>query len=506
MGPELLTVEEMGRADRLTIEGAAGRPAIPGSALMEAAGAAIVDAILTRWTRRPTLVLCGPGNNGGDGWVVARLLTIHGWPVRVASLVDPAGLSGDASEAARRWEGPVERIGEGGDAPVDLPGDAALVVDALFGAGLARPVEGAAAAVLEAVAARGVPVVAVDVPSGVDGNTGAVRGTAMPAGVTVTFFRKKPGHVLLPGRELAGIVRVAEIGIPDSVLDILRPAAAENVPALWQAALPRPRPGDHKYTRGHVLIPGGARMTGASRLAAQAARRIGAGLVSILAPDSALAIYAAGPPGLLVTPIETWDEELADPRRNAVLVGPGLGVGEEARSRALSAAKAGKALVLDADGLTAFADAPDALFAALGPSSVLTPHEGEFARLFGSSVRDGADKLARARSAAARSGAVLLLKGADTVIAAPDGRAVINANAPPWLATAGSGDVLAGLVVGLLAQGMPAFESAAAAAWIHGAAASAFGPGLIAEDLIDGVPSVLAGVYEPEAENTERGC
>jgi len=502
MGPELLTVEEMGRADRLTIDGAAGRPAVSGGALMAAAGAAVVDAILARWTRRAALVLCGPGNNGGDGWVIARLLAIHGWPVRVACLVDRERLRGDAAEAARRWDGPVERLG--GADPAALLKGTGLVVDALFGAGLARPVDGDAAGMLEAVAAHGAPVVAVDVPSGIDGDTGAVRGTAVGADLTVTFFRKKPGHVLLPGRTLAGEIRVAEIGIPDSVLAILQPVLAENDPSLWAAAVPWPRPGDHKYGRGHVLIPGGARMTGAARLAAQAARRIGAGLVSILAPETALAIYAAGPPGLLVAPAADYAQHLADPRRNAVLIGPGLGVGEETRSRVLAARTAGKALVLDADGLTSFASAPEPLFDVLGPDCVLTPHEGEFARLFGE-VAPGADKLARTRAAAARTGAVVLLKGADTVIAGPGGRAAVNANAPPWLATAGSGDVLAGMIVGLLAQGMPAFESAAAAAWMHGVAAAAFGPGLIAEDLIDGIPPVLAKVYASAPHNTGKG-
>ncbi len=484
-GQELLTVEQMGEADRLAIAGG-----IPGIQLMENAGAAIAAAIRERWPRRLVLVLCGPGNNGGDGWLVARLLAEEGWPVRLATLVDPESLSGDAALAAARWSGPVERLGDDNVDPL-LDG-APLVVDALFGAGLARAIDGAAAAMLSRIGDQGLTSVAVDMPSGVHGDTGEVLGIAAPAVLTITFFRKKPGHLLIPGSALCGDCCVADIGIPESVLQSLQPATAENGPSLWQAALPWPKSDGHKYTRGHALVLGGARMTGAARLAAQAARRAGAGLVTIAAPDSAWPVYAAGPPGLLVDSEDRWLELMADERHNAVLVGPGAGIGDAARQRALEACAAGKALVLDADGITSFADDREALFAALNDRCVLTPHEGEFARLFG---HDGS-KLERALAAARESGATVLLKGADTVIAAPDGRAAINGNAPPDLATAGSGDVLAGMIVGLLAQGMASFAAACAAAWMHGAAASAFGPGLIAEDVIDGLPAVLRGLKE----------
>ena len=484
-GQELLTVAQMGEADRLAIAGG-----IPGIQLMENAGAAIAAAIRERWPRRLVLVLCGPGNNGGDGWVVARLLAEEGWPVRLATLVDPASLSGDAALAAARWSGPVERLADG--TVESLLDGAPLVVDALFGAGLARAVDGAAAAILSRIGDHGLTSVAVDMPSGVHGDSGAVLGVAAPAALTVTFFRRKPGHLLMPGLALCGDRSVADIGIPDDVLDSVSPSAAENGPALWQAALPWPDPAGHKYARGHAVVLGGARMTGAARLAAQAARRIGAGLVTIAAPDPAWPVYASGPPGLLVASEGRWSELMADDRHNAVLVGPGAGIGEAARQRALEACAAGKALVLDADGITSFADDRDALFAALSDRCVLTPHEGEFARLFDHQ----GSKLERAGAAARESGATVLLKGADTVIAEPGGWAVINANAPPELATAGSGDVLAGMIVGLLAQGIAPFVAACAAAWMHGAAASAFGPGLIAEDLIDGLPAVLRGLKE----------
>ncbi len=491
MGPELLSVAEMGRADRLSIE--AGTPGIT---LMENAGAGIARAIVQRWAKRPVRVLCGPGNNGGDGFVVARLLKERGWPVRLSLLGAREKLAGDAALAAARWDGAVEPL------LPDLPGRGAgdgglpLVVDALFGAGLGRPIDGAAAAALDAVTASGAPVVAVDVPSGVHGDTGAVWGTAAPAALTVTFFRKKPGHLLLPGRVLCGETMVVDIGIAGWVLDEIAPTAIENGPAGWCDRFPWPRLDGHKYARGHAVVRGGARMTGAARLAALAARRAGAGLVTIMAPEPVLPIYAAGPPGTLISPLAEWQEQLDDQRRNAVLIGPGAGTGEETRQAVLDALGAGKALVLDADGLTSFAGTLDTLVAALHRRCVLTPHEGEFARLFGDRLGVGRggpdDKPARARAAAAATGAVVLLKGADTVIAAPDGRLAINANAPAELATAGSGDVLAGLILGLLAQGMAPFDAACAGAWLHGAAAASFGPGLIAEDVIDRIPQALA--------------
>ncbi len=490
-GRELLTVAQMGEADRLAI--AAGTPGIQ---LMENAGGAIAAAIQERWSRRLVLVLCGPGNNGGDGWVVARLLAEAGWPVRLASLVEPERLHGDAKLAAGRWSGPIEPLSE---TVIDalLDGDP-LVVDALFGAGLARPVDGAAALALTAIAERGLESVAVDMPSGVEGDTGAVLGVAAPAALTVTFFRKKPGHVLMPGdprpqgRALCGPCRVADIGIPEEVLTTISPRSWENGPDLWRDDLPRPDPSGHKYARGHALILGGARMTGAARLAAQAARRVGAGLVTIVAPKPAWSVYASGPPGLLVETDDAWRQLLADDRRNAVLLGPGAGVGDVTRAKALDACGSGKAVVLDADALTSFADDRGALVSALHDRCLLTPHDGEFARVFD----HGGSKLDRARAAARETGAVILLKGPDTVVAEPDGRAVVNTNAPPELATAGSGDVLAGIITGLVAQGMAAFPAACAAAWMHGDAASAIGPGLIAEDLIDGLPAVLRGLAD----------
>jgi ADP-dependent NAD(P)H-hydrate dehydratase / NAD(P)H-hydrate epimerase len=378
---------------------------------------------------------------------------------------------------------------------------AGLFIDAIFGAGLARPLAGRAGEVVAALD-PGVPVVAVDIPSGVDGATGEVRGIAPRAAVTVTFFRRKPGHLLLPGRDLCGEIVLAQIGIPAAVLDKLAPPVAANHPDWWSPLFPRPNPESHKYTRGHALIAGGAVMTGAARLAARAASRAGAGLVTVAAPEPAFPIYAGALTEIIVQPaagVEGFRELLADIRRNAVLIGPGAGVGPETRDKVMAALAAGKRAVLDADALTAFADGKRALFAAIQTQSgrsdcVMTPHEGEFARLFGRAAEASSGKLERARQAARESGAVVLLKGNDTVIAAPDGRAAINEGAPPQLATAGSGDVLAGIVLGLLAQGMPAFEAATAAVWLHAEAARRYGPGLVAEDLAEALPAALAAI------------
>ncbi len=476
----LLSVAEMSRADQAAV--AAG---IAGATLMENAGAAIARQIVSRWRQRPVAVLCGPGNNGGDGFVIARLLKEAGWPVRLALLGEPKHLKGDAGLMAGRWNGPSEP-----PAPAVLEG-AGLIVDALFGAGLTRPLEGAGRMLVEASAESGAPIVAVDLPSGVHGDSGAVLGAAARAALTVTFFRRKPGHLLLPGRLLCGEVITADIGIPAPVLAEIAPRQHENAPALWRAHYPRPSLNDHKYSRGHVVIAGGEAMTGAARLAARGAMRIGAGMVSIASPPSAREIYAAAMPGILVTPVARpvdFVAMLEDKRISAILVGPGNGAGDTTRAHALAALGARRCVVLDADALNVFAGDAEALASSIRGPCVLTPHEGEFARLFGNLQ---GSKLERARAAAALTGAVIALKGADSVVAAPDGQASIAANAPPTLATAGAGDVLAGMIVGLMGQGMPPYAAASAAVWLHGAAAGAFGPGLIAEDLPEQLPGVL---------------
>lgn len=483
----LLDPQEMASADRRAV--ALG---VPSLVLMERAGRAVADVVARRPHTTRVLVLCGPGNNGGDGFVAARVLQQRGYRVRLALLGDRARLAGDAAAVAAQWSGPVEPA-EG----VDLTG-CDLIVDALFGAGLARDLDGAALALVERMADAGRPIVAVDLPSGLDGATGLVRGAAAQADETVTFFRRKPGHLLEPGRGLCGRVRVADIGIPDAVLADVRPLTAVNEPHLWQAAFPVPRRRGHKYDRGHgVVVSGGAWTAGAARLAARGALRAGAGLVTVACPAAALPLHGASYAAIMARPMEAPAELaalLADPRLNHVLLGPGLGVGDTTRDLVAIAAP-GRGLVLDADALTSFAAADWALaeLARQAQALVITPHDGEFARLFSAApeVLAAPGKLARARAASVRLGAVVVLKGPDTVVAAPDGRAAIAENAPPYLATAGAGDVLAGITLGLLSQGMPAYEAAAAAVWLHGEAARVAGPGLVADDL----PEALRVVY-----------
>jgi NAD(P)H-hydrate epimerase len=377
----------------------------------------------------------------------------------------------------------------------------------MFGAGLSRALEGAAAQTLAEAAARTMTIIAVDVPSGLMGDIGANVG-AVHCALTVTFFRKKPGHLLQPGRSLCGELVVADIGTPGSVFGPLKIDTFENDPVLWADALPMLQADGNKYTRGHALVWGGWPSTGAARMAARAAARVGAGLTTVAVPEIALPVYAAALTSVMVCAVarpEDLDDLLADSRYSGLLIGPGAGTAPDTRARVLAMLKAGRATVLDADALSTFRDDPQSLFSAIlgtgAGTCVLTPHEGEFARLFEGLSGPHGDKLSRARAAARASGAVVVLKGSDTVIAAPDGRAIINANAPPTLATAGAGDVLAGMILGLLAQGMAPFLAAAAAVWLHGAAAAGFGPGLLAEDLPDRLPAVLRRL----ARNTAPG-
>ena len=498
---ELLTSEEMGQADRLAMESG-----VPGLELMENAGRAVADEVAGRFPDASEVaVLCGPGNNGGDGFVAARHLLDKGYGVRLGFKGDPSRLPKDAAAVAKAWTGPVEPLSAA------LLSRAEIVVDALFGAGLARPIEGDFAALIETVNASGLPVVAVDVPSGVDGTTGAIKGVALRALATITFFRLKPGHLLLPGRELCGETRVADIGIPGSVLDIIKPKTFANEPGLWLPHFPWPTPQGHKYARGHaVVVSGPAFSTGAARLAAMGALRIGTGLVTVASPKDAVEVNASQLTAVMVRVADDSKELvelLSDERKNALLIGPGVGVGESTKAKVMAALASNAAIVLDADALTSFASSPDALFAAIRRRAApvaLTPHEGEFARLFGQ-IGEGA-RLEAARAAAARSGAIVLLKGSDTVVAAPDGRASINATSSPWLATAGTGDVLAGMVLGLLAQRMDAFEAVSAAVWMHGRAAQLRAPGLISEDLPYMLPAVLRELAEVAKKYREKGA
>ncbi|MDE3016481.1 MAG: NAD(P)H-hydrate dehydratase [Pseudomonadota bacterium] len=480
----LLAADQSRSADKTAIEGG-----MPGVALMERAGRAVVDVVCQHFRPCMALVVCGVGNNGGDGFIAARILKERGWTVMLAVAGNADAITGDAKRAKDKWNM------AGGASRTFSPGllrDCGVIVDAIFGTGLSRNVEGAALDAINAINAAHLPVVSVDIASGIDADTGHVMGGAIRARHTVTFVRPKPGHVLLPGKAHTGELHVYDIGISG---EGIAPSQYLNLPELWKSAFPFPAPEANKYTRGHaVVIGGGINMTGASRLAAISALRAGAGLVSVACSPEALPVYASSLLAVMTKPaadLKQLKELLEDKRITTVLIGPGCGVDEATRERALYILSLKKPCVIDADAISAFAENPKQLFSALHASAVLTPHEGEFTRLF----KSEGTKSQRAADAARQSGAVILFKGNDTVIAAPGGRVAINANAPPWLATAGSGDVLAGIITGLLAQGMPAFEAACAGAWMHGEAATGFGPGLIAEDIPAALPAVFRKLY-----------
>ncbi|MCR9215323.1 MAG: NAD(P)H-hydrate dehydratase [Proteobacteria bacterium] len=488
-GSELLSVSEMYEADRLTIEGGT-----TGVTLMEAAGKGIADFILENWNTGSALILCGPGNNGGDGYVVARLLQAQGWKIDLVAIGDPAALKGDAAVMKDQWSGDIHSQRDMSPLGHDL------VVDSVFGAGFSRRLPDDIRSYFREIVDIGIPVVAVDVPSGVNGTTGEVDEGALPATHTVTFFRPKIGHYLYPGRSLCGDIHVIDIGINLDCLEAISPQAHLNSRNLWQSDFSLLKPQFHKYSRGHAaVVGGGVSSTGAARLAARACLRAGAGAVTVVTPPSALMTYAAALEAVMVTSIGSDDaflDWLESRRIGTVLIGPGNGVTDRTRSFVIAALQSDANVILDADALTVFQEEPNILFQAIASkregNCILTPHEAEFARLFS---KEGS-KLERAVGAANQSGAVILLKGPDTVIAMPEGKAIINHNAPPFLATAGSGDVLAGIISGLVSSRMPAFLAAAAGAWIHGKAAQMLGSGMIAEDIEAKIPDILAGLVE----------
>jgi len=477
MSHEIISVEQM-RA----IDAASAQAGVPTRTLMENAGRAVAEAIVRRFPQRPTAVLCGPGNNGGDGWVAARHLKAMGWPVWVETLVPRESLRGDAADAAAAWNGDTRAIAEEG--PM-----ADLFVDALFGAGLSKPLAGEAARLAQFSARFPERVVAVDVPSGLSGDDGAPLGeTCFEAALTVTFVRKKPAHVLMPGRAWCGEVVVADIGAPESVVAAQSVALFENDPVLW--SLPWPEWDAHKHARGHVIVAsGGHTRSGAARLAARAALRAGAGLVTVLSPGDALAEHAAQLTAIMLREA-AGEASYAEAARTAqtMVLGPAFGTSDTHYKLLLAALNARPRcpLVLDADAITLLAPLTHGLEA----HDVLTPHVGEFRRAFPGIWGNSRNSIDAARAAAAYARCVVLLKGASTVVAAPDGRAVVNTSGTPFLATAGAGDVLAGLIAGLIAQGMASFEAAAAGAWLHGRAGETFGPGLTADDL----PEILVHI------------
>ena len=480
MARDILTVADLAAADRAAIERGASI-----MSLMERAGEAVADAVRMRYARRPIVIWCGPGDNGGDGYVAARHLRRRGWPVVVEAASSPS--SEGCRWAAARWKGEVRPVSG------DLT-SGTLYVDALFGAGLSRPLEGEIARLARASHARQAPIVAIDTPSGILGDTGRALGdAAFQAELTVTFHRRKPAHVLIEGRKACGEIVVADIGLDPSIAGDL----FENDPELWGRRFPWPALDAHKHTRGRVnVVSGEMWRTGAARLAARGALRIGAGAVTLLSPPGALATNAAHLEAVMLAPFGAEaDLAVAAEQADAVIIGPAAGVGEATVRNLQALASTGAALVVDADALSSFRHDPESLFACLDRDDVLTPHPGEFERIFPGLLARSPERIAAARDAARRAGAVVLLKGPDTVVAAPDGRAAVSLNGAPWLATAGSGDVLAGFIGGLIAQGMESFEAACAGAWIHAECGARHGPGLIAEDLPGLAPAVLSDLY-----------
>ncbi|MET0546983.1 MAG: NAD(P)H-hydrate epimerase [Caulobacterales bacterium] len=494
MGFEILSVVQMQAAEAAAI--AAG---ISGRTLMETAGVAVAETIVKLFPRRPVLVLCGPGNNGGDGYVVARRLNELGWPVRVMALTGEGGLKGDAALAAADWTGPVEAFD-----PAKL-GEPGLIVDALFGVGLNRPLDGPTAEMIAKIASADIPVVAVDVPSGISGDLARPLGPAFVAKATVTFCRKKPAHLLEPARSMSGQIVVADIGISDAIIAGLNLTVFENGPDLWSAALPWPGSLSNKHARGRLAVwasgpnRGPSLSCGAPRLSAIAGQRSGAGWVT-------LGVLADDIPPLGADAASLVHIALGEPdhitkffaNHQAGIVGPGLGQFDDAKKVVLAALSGGQPCVVDADAISMFADRPEELFQALPEGAVLTPHGGEFKRAFPAIFEAGPEKLSVTIAAAKACGRVVLFKGPDTVIAAPDGRARINVHATPFLASAGTGDVLAGIIGGLMAQGMDSFDAASAAAWIHGEAGLRLGAGLIADDLPGLLPDIL-NAFAPDA-------
>lgn len=481
MGRPILTPQEMRLAEQAIF--AAG---VDSFTVMQRAGEAVAEFVHAHWPEGQIQVLCGPGGNGGDGFVAAAALAKLWRKVEVFCAVPVAELKGDAAKAAALWGGEVGTLEQALTAPHEL------VLDALFGGGLSRPLEGAAAALAE----RPARVVSVDVPSGIDGFTAKPLGPCFRAEGTITFAALRPAHVLLPGAAYCGGVMVADIGIP------VQTRAMENSPALWAANLPQPGQGDYKHRRGHLkVVSGPMSSTGAARLAARAGLRAGAGLVTLLSPPSAMLTNSMHLTAIMLSSVDGAEELSAQAKKaSVVVIGPAAGVTPQTRQNVAAVLKSPARAVLDADALTVFADDPAALFAMLRESDVVTPHTGEFERLFGDLLTSAPNKIEAARQAAAKAGCLVIVKGADTIIAAPSGHIVVNTHATRWLATAGAGDVLAGLIAGFMTQGVDSFLAAAMAAWIHGEAGRRVGAGLIAEDLEQQLPDILSALHGEIAE------
>ncbi|WP_249549251.1 NAD(P)H-hydrate dehydratase [Anaplasma phagocytophilum] len=436
--------------------------------LISRAGTTVVQELVSRFPKSPVLVLCGPGNNGKDGVVVANLLRDKGWSVRLLCY---------------RSNTPSGFTLELGSFVLEEP----LIIDSIFGIGLSRPLEEDLSSIVQQINASGKFVVSVDIPTGINSDTGEVMGSAIKADLTVTFSCLKLGHVISPGRQHSGVVCVKDIG-----LEACDSKASLNSPALWKESIVSLSYKSHKYNRGYAAICSlGFRSIGAVKLASLAALRTGPGAVAVACKEDEVALYAST---LLSVMYKSYEEVMSDKKVTAVLIGPGGELSDASiKNKVLNVLESGnRGYVLDAGALSVFKDCSDILFKSINEKRVvLTPHEGEFERLFpglkGTVVE-------RAIAAAEISNAIVVLKGHDTVIASPEGRIVVNNNAPCALATIGSGDVLAGMITGLIAAGMNEFDAACCAVWVHGECGKKYRLGLIAEDIISKIPEVLSAL------------
>ncbi|MEE9321678.1 MAG: NAD(P)H-hydrate dehydratase [Granulosicoccus sp.] len=511
---ELLTADEM-----QVVDAYAARSGGDSYSLMQAAGRAVAVSVQTLpCDTRRVLVLAGSGNNGGDGVIAAEVLRQSGIAVSLLRVRNECvkdyktptkTVVTDADRAFAAWQGStigLELAAAGLTTAIEQLLDSAdVIVDALLGAGLSRDIDGLLQQLIEAVNNASAHVMAVDLPSGLDGNSHVPQSTCVQADSTVTFFRYKPVHCLYPGRALCGRLELAQIGLTASMLSSISSDCRINHPDSWRDLLPLPALDGHKFQRGHVLVRSGPlQQTGAARLSASAALHSGAGLVTLASSTDALMVNASHLTAVMLAIANTdddWQTVIADSRISALLVGPGNGRNKATRTAVHVALASGKSVVLDADALSCWQKASLPLLAALRSSAssvVLTPHAGEFERLFGDKdfVRLPS-KLHQAQAAAAETGAVVVFKGPDTVIAAPDGRTAININAPPWLATAGAGDVLAGIIAAFLSQDVDAYTAACAAVWIHGDAACEQDFPMTAESLIPAVSRTIAALLQP---------
>lgn len=476
MGRPILTPQEMRSAEEdLFSKGADSFD------LMQRAGNAVAEFVHAKWPEGRIQVLCGPGGNGGDGFIAAAKLAKLWREVEVFCLVGKEALTGDAAKAAAEWDGEIKPL----DAALEAPHD--IVLDALFGGGLSRPLGGIAAKLAE----RGGRVVSIDVPSGIDGESAKPLGPCFRAEGTITFAALRPAHVLLPGAAYCGGVFVADIGVP------VQTQLLENSPLLWGRNLPQPGQGSHKHARGHLaVVSGNAASTGAARLAGRAGLRAGAGLVTLLSPPDAVAVNASHLTAIMLKEVANAEQlRKTIESTSTVIIGPAAGINTGTRKNVECLLSTDAKAVLDADALTVFADDRDALYKQLRADDLITPHIGEFKRIFGDLLDTEVNKVQATRKAAQMAGCVVLLKGPDTVIAKPDGMAIVNTHATRWLATAGSGDVLAGIAGGLMAQGVDTFTAAAMACWLHGEAGRRVGAGLISEDLEAQLPDILSALH-----------